>query len=298
MLQIKRTSNLGSGILNWKSLHEPNMVLNFHYPDSVFFAMLAYIKKPKNILDLGSFGGMLPFITEDIMKVGNCDEKYNWILVDDCRYTKELYNAIKENGTVTGLYLKSKHLESWKKSNLETWKVNVFDEHGNYCLPPTSPDKFRSYWNKFADYYKISVPSMSMFNTLEQIPIDTKFDLVHFDLAAGWYEENLQVLELLLNCYMDESGIIVFDDIMPKHPKMIMLFLNLLENTDYVPVAFSTGKIAVIKKQHKEYFTEVLVHEADLVDAGLPYLETKNEFFKFYKEPSNRWGTYLNIRAN
>ena len=63
----------GMKVLNYYTFYEPEVVLNFNYPDVVLFALLAHVKKPKNILDLGSFFGLLPFAVEEIFRFSNSD---------------------------------------------------------------------------------------------------------------------------------------------------------------------------------------------------------------------------------
>ena len=280
--------------LDWHAFYEPDTVLNFHYPDTVLFALLAHVKKPKHILDLGSFFGMMPFIVEEIFRSSGSDERFNWTLVDNCLYTKELAEAINTNTTTSGRYLSQKHFNAWRQENVPPWKEHFLKKSGDFFIPPSNPNEFRAYWFRFAAHYGITMPSMTMFENIEEVQ-DRKFDLVHFDLTAGASELNKNMFNYIIKHKLNDDGIIVFDDIRPQHPKMLLFFQYILSTSDFRPVAFSTGKIAMMRKQHKPGF----IFSVD--NAGLrQVIHTRDSYFSFALAGGEEtdWGDFLDLRTN
>ena len=281
--------------LDYYTFYEPEVVLNFHYPDVVLFALLAHIKKPKNILDFGSFFGLLPFVVEEIFRSSGLNQQFNWTLVDTCLYTKELAEAIKNNTPVTGRYLNINQFNGWHEDNVPPWKEHAFfPKVGKYYLPPSNPTEFNGYWFRLAMHYNIPKPAMTMFEGIEETQ-GKKFDLVHFDLTAGAYELNKNMFEYLVKNNLNDDGIIVFDDMRPQHPRMLLFFQYILASTDFRPIAFSTGKIAMMRKKYKEDFIKRVEAE------GLIEIEhTRDSYYSF--QPSggleSDWGDFLDLRTN
>jgi hypothetical protein len=121
-----------------------------------------------------------------------------------------------------------------------------------------------------------------------------KVDLVHFDLTAGSYELCVSMIHILLERHLTNDAIIVFDDMLPRHPKMLLFFQYLLRETNLKPVAFSTGKIAMMDSAHKDAFIQK-ARDAELVDPD----NDKEPYFSFLVENvPNGWGDHLNLRAN
>jgi hypothetical protein len=277
------------------TFYEPEVVLNFHFPDIVLFTLLAHVKKPKHILDLGSYFGILPFVVEEISRINNCPESFNWTMVDNCLYTKELAGTINGDVTFSNRYLNRNHLDSWHENNVPKWKENVlFKKVGEYYLPPSTTLEFERYWSCFATHYKVPKPSMKMFESIDEVK-DTKFDLVHFDLTAGASELNRKMFHLIAEHKLNDDGIIVFDDMRPQHPKMLVFFQYILATSDFRPVAFSTGKIAMMRKKYKPEF----IFKVD--NAGLREVNhTRDNYFSFAMAGGEEtdWGDFLDLRAN
>jgi hypothetical protein len=284
----------GFKTLDWHSLYAPDLVLNFHYPDVALFALLAHIKQPKHILDLGSFFGMLPFIVEEIYRSSGSTKQFNWTLVDTCLYTKELAEAIKNRSPISTRYLSQVHFDAWRQENVLPWKERWFQKSGDYFLPPSNPFEFGIFWYKFSSHYNIPNPYIKMFETIEEVQ-DRKFDLVHFDLTAGASELNKNMFNYIAEHKLNDDGIIVFDDMRPQHPKMLVFFQYILATSDFRPVAFSTGKIAMMRKQHKPGFI------FNMEQAGLKQLNhTRDSYFSFAMAGGEEtdWGDFLDLRAN
>ena len=284
----------GFKTLDWHAFYGPDVVLNFHQPDVVLFALLAHVKKPKHILDLGSFFGMLPFIVEEIFRSSNSTEQFNWTLVDTCLYTKEFANAIKNNTPISARYLNQKHFDAWHVDNVPPWKETLFTRFGEYYLPPTNPFEFNRYWFQFAQRYGIPMPYMTMFESIEEVK-DKKFDLVHFDLTAGASELNKRMFEHVANNLLIDDGIIVFDDIRPQHPKMLLFFQYILSTSDFRPIAFSTGKIAMMRKEHKPLFM-FNVEKAGLKE--IRHIRDDYYSFQFVGSEETDWGDFMDLRTN
>ncbi len=298
MINIARPAKLNLlSADNWISLlQSPRLLLNYEYHDIAFFALLAYIKKPSNILDLGSYTGFLPFLVERVTFLSGSSQKYNWTLVDDSRYLSELKTSIVNNRPLSGKGLKEIHKTSWRKNKVSPAIASILNEHGDYYLPPVEPDEFADFWKKFSSIADIEQPQMSMYKKLESVPPGSKFDLVHFDLAAG-NPENIEVFDCLLEKYLKDDAIIVFDDVEIAHPKMFLMFLDVIEKTEYRPVAIGMQKIAVMNRAYKDAFIDI-TNQAGLLDFGSePFRDKTNEAYKFFPETSSRWGQYLNLRA-
>lgn len=301
MLQIPRiTDNYiikGFRTLDYFSLNEPDIGLNFHYPDCAFFTLLMEIKKPKHILDLGSYFGLLPILTEELYKLYGDGKKFHWTLIDNCSYVKELADFIRGDGTFSGIYLRDYHLKTWKIENMKLYKSAMFEKHGEYCVPPSTPAEFYGFWEKFTTYYKLDNPHKEMYTGFSSIPFQRKFDLVMFDLAAENFDENLDMWTILTEKYINDDAIIVMDDIIPRHPRAMSLFLYLMDKTDFSPVAFSTNKIAMMRKDFHDKFIFTDTLEAGLRAEGLPTRDVPQPYFNFYQHHSYKWGNYLNLRA-
>jgi hypothetical protein len=276
------------------TLYKPEVVLNFHYPDVVLFTLLAHIKKPKHILDLGSYFGMLPFLVEEIARVGDCPERFEWTLVDNCLYTKELADAILTVSKLSNRWLNESHLVQWHNGQTRKMKrEKLFNVVGEWSIPPHNTEQFNNYWQNFSELYEVPKPNMVMLESVDNIG-DKKFDLVHFDLTAGSYNLCIEMLHLLLSKHLQKDAIIVFDDLTPRHPMMLLFFQYMLKETCLRPIAFSTGKIAMMDFNYKSTFLQQ-AYEADLIDPD----HSKRHWFSFLPEGVvNGWGTHLNLRAN
>lgn len=293
MLALDRSINLLADESWVKLLNTPRLVLNYDYADVVFFTLLAYIKNPCAVLDLGSFTGMLPFFVE---RLSNETCQFDWTLVDDSRYLNELKNSIINNQLLSGKGLKAVHKASWLKNKIPTGMQGIFESHSDYLIPPVTPDDFEKFWKSFSALAKIKQPAVKMFSDLTHVPAGVKFDLVHFDLAAG-NPENIEIFNQLSKNYLNDDAIVVFDDVEIAHPKMLLMFLDIIDNTNYSPVAVGLHKIAVMNRAHKDAFINIS-NQKGLLDFGAePFRDKSSEPYKFFLETSNRWGPYLNLRA-
>lgn len=302
MLNIPRiTSNFviqGFKTLDHYALFEPDIGLNFHYPDCAFFALLMEIKNPKQILDLGSYFGLLPILSEQLHKLYGDGKKFNWTLIDNCSYVKELSDYIRGDGAFTGIHLREQHLETWKIKNIKPYKASMFEQQGEYCIPPSTPNEFHVFWEKFTRYFQLDNPTKEMYTGFSSVPFNKKFDLVMFDLAAEAFDTNLEMWNILTEKYIQDDAIIVMDDILPRHPRAMSLFFYILENTDFSPVAFSTNKIAMQRKDFHDKFIFTDTQNAGLRAMGTPTRDIQQPYFNFYFHHSYKWGNYLNLRAN
>lgn len=282
---------------NWISLlHAPRLLLNYEFNDLAFFTLLAYIKKPSNILDLGSYTGFLPFLVERLSLLANSPQQYNWTLVDDSRYLRELKSSIVDNNPLSGKGLVDIHKASWLKNKVPPAMGSILNEHNDYYLPPVEPKEFADLWAKFSIIANIAQPQTAMYNKLEAVPSSLKFDLVHFDLAAG-NPENAEVFNYLHQNHLSEDSIVVFDDVEIAHPKMFLMFLDIIEKTELRPVAVGMQKIAVMNRAYKDAFINI-TNQVGLIDfSATPFRNKVNEPYRFFPETSERWGPYLNLRA-
>jgi hypothetical protein len=303
MLNIPRiTENFiwqGFKTIDRSSLYEPDIALNFHYPDCVFFALLMEAHNPKHILDLGSYFGMLPILTEQLHTLYGDNKKFNWTLIDNCTYVKELANFIRGHDMFSGKFLKKFHLDTWKLENINPEKQQMFEVHGKYCVPPSTVEEFVIFWQKFTTFYKIdNPPHREMYVSLKSIPGQRKFDLVMFDLAADSFEENQEIFQDLTTNYINDNAIIVMDDIYPKHPRGMALFQWIIDTTNFLPVAFSTNKVALMQKQFKDEFMFTKVMDRGLRGNGSYSHAVPQKYFNFFFHKAYKWDNFLDLKAN
>ncbi len=301
MLQIpKITENYisqGFKTIDQTALLEPNMGLNFFYPDCVMFALLLDIQNPTRVLDLGSYFGLLPILTEQLHKLYGTGKKFQWTLIDNCSYVKELSDFIKGQGPFTGAHLKNRHLETWKLENIKKEKQHFFESTDRYCIPPSTPEEFHIFWKKFTDHHKFDNPNKEMFTGFDTMPKDRKFELAMFDLSSENFDVNKRMFELLVNEYGSDDIIVVMDDISPQHPNSMALFNYILDTTDFLPLAFSTNKIAIQRKKFKDNFIFKRTVEAGHHGLGSPTKDIPQTYFNFFFRSAYKWGDYLNLGA-
>ena len=281
--------------LHYHAMFEPTRVLGTGpdqiYLDSVLVTLLSYAKQSKKILDLGSYFGMLPFIVEDLHRLGNVNLEIDWTLVDNCTYVKELHQHILGQAQLSGNFMSIAHSMEWNKSKIVPTTQNLFDSYGDSCLPPTNTEQFQLYWKKLAtDYLDIKCPSMTMYEDIDQLE-GQKFDFVIFDLSAGRFKNSVDTFGILQN-HVTDDAIIVIDDITPSHPETMAFFQYVMKTYNYAPVAFSPGKIAVMHPEQKEEFllkaeTKIVINEMNFDSPS---------FYCYYKH-NEVWGPYLQLRT-
>jgi hypothetical protein len=281
--------------LHYNALFEPTRILGTStdqiYLDSVLVTMLTYAKQSKKILDLGSYFGMLPFIVEDLYRKCNVNFKIDWTLVDNCSYVTELYQHITGKAPLSDNFMSLTHSNEWKKNKITPTTQNLFDSYGDSCLPPINAEQFQLYWQKLAsDYLDVTCPSMTMYEDLSLLE-GQKFDFVVFDLSAGRFKNSVDMFGILQN-HITDDAIIIIDDVTPSHPETMAVFQHVMKTYNYAPVAFSPGKIAVMRPEHKEEFllkaeSKIAINEINF-DAP--------SFYCYYKV-NEVWGPYLQLRT-
>jgi hypothetical protein len=279
------------------ALFEPDIALNFQFVDCALFALLMEAKNPTHILDVGSYFGMLPILSEQLHWMYGDQKKFNWTLVDDCSYVKEIANYFKGIGEFSGTNLRATHRDTFLVKNTKQWKQVMFEIHGDYCIPPVSPSEFNLFWDKFTNYYKLQRPSIEMHTALDSIPAGRKFDLVMFDLAAESYDTNLLMFQRLLEIVSDDA-IIVMDDLNPAHPKAMALFQYIIDTTDFSPLAFSNNKIAIQRKKYKQDFIFTTIVNAGLYGVGEQMKVTEAPYYMFFRQYGYKWEDYIVVRPN
>ncbi len=297
MIKItKQSYNLGfdKGLskLNKAAFYTPSRILGPNdsvFDDNVLTALLAYGSDSKQILDLGSYFGMLPFFVEDLVRAGNEQYLPTWTLVDNMLYVNELRASLENSSTLTGRFLPEHFLKEWYDLNERT--VQLFEHTDTKILPPVTVDAFNAYWQKLATYYDVQKPNMSMHTSLYDVPQIT-YDLVSYDLSAGRYTENKPLLEHVILNHTHENTIIVLDDVWPKHPMTMALFYHIVSTFDYKPVAFSRHKVAIMKPTAKGAFLEKLSSRVN-VHENRPNLS----YYGFRKSTNEYWGDFLQLEG-
>lgn len=300
ILQIpKITSSFfkdGFNALNYNALFEPTRILGSGsdqiYLDSVLVTLLSYAKQSKKVLDLGSYFGMLPFIVEDLHRRGNMKFDIDWVLVDNCMYVKELYNDLKGIASLSGDFLSYSHLAGWDKDSMPGNTRKLFDVHNNSCLPPINAEQFQIYWKKLAaDYLNVECPNMTMYEDLSLLK-GQKFDFVIFDLVAGMFKNSVKLFDELQD-YLTDDAIVIIDDVLPRHPETMAFFHYILKTYNYAPIAFSLGKIAIMKPEHKEKFLTEAEHYIAIHELNL----NSPDFYCYYRV-NEIWGPYLQLKTS
>lgn len=281
--------------LHYHAMFNPTRILGTSndqiYLDSVLVTLLSYAKQSKKILDLGSYFGMLPFIVEDLHRLGNVNFKIDWTLVDNCTYVKELHQYIIGQASLSGNFMSVAHSNEWNKSKIVLPTQKLFDSYGDSCLPPINAEQFQLYWQKLAsDYLDVTCPSMTMYEDLSLLE-GQKFDFVVFDLSAGRFKNSVDMFGILQN-HVTDDAIIVIDDITPSHPETMAFFQHVMKTYNYAPVAFSPGKIAVMHTEQKAEF--LLKAESKITINEMNFDSTS--FYCYYKD-NEVWGPYLQLRT-
>lgn len=281
--------------LHYNALFEPTRILGSStdqiYLDSVLVTLLSHAKQSKSVLDLGSYFGMLPFVVEDLYRRAGATSDIKWSLVDNCTYVKELHQHLIGETPLSGNYMSAIHSAEWAKDKIQSPTRNLFSSNNEYCLPPINAEQFQQYWEKLAtDYLGIKSPDMTMYEDLNLLE-GQKFDFVIFDLSAGQFRNSIDVFSKLQE-YVTDDVVILIDDVSVAHPETMALFHYIMEAFDYIPVAFSPGKVAVMHPAHKEKFmlqaeSYITVNEMNI---DLP------DFYCYFKT-NEVWGSYFQLKT-
>ena len=292
-----KTALIKNGLnkLHYHALFEPTRMLgsnNDHlYLDSVLITMLSHAKQSKKILDLGSYFGMLPFFVEDLYRVSNTPNEIEWTLVDNCLYLIEMHNYLKGEAPLSNNFLSIAHSVEWQKDNIPLRTQALFDSTDTHCLPPINSIQFQQYWEKLATtYLDVKCPNMKMYEALDQLDGE-KFDFASFDLSAGLYKNSKDMFSKMLP-HVTDDAIIVIDDVAPTHPEAMAFFNHIMKDYNFVPVAFSPGKVAVMQLKYKELFLQqvdkqVIINEIEVDESNYYFSFRENEI----------WGSYLKLHT-
>lgn len=275
--------------LNRNAFFNPSRILGPDdriYNDLVLQTMLIVGTQSTCVLDAGSFFGSMAFAVEDLLRKANYDYKrISWHLLDNNLYVNELKESLENDNPISGRYLHQFNVDDWKKHP----RPELFSLGSKgHCVPPTTTTEFEQYWKNLAVSYNVPMPDMSMAIDTNSIAAD-KFDIIMFDLSAGKYNENLEVLNNLLIKTHDKT-VIVLDDVVPQHPETMALFKTLYDTLSYRPIAFSTYKVALAKESSKDAIIENL---RDYIDTSYG---TKG-YYWCREVTGSVWGNYLELKT-
>lgn len=259
--------------------------------DNMLTAHLIHAAQIKTALDLGSYLGMLPLFTEDILKTGESDNQLQtaWTLVDNFSFLNDLSKAINDSTYRTTEQALVAQIEPWKNLNIE-WAKTLTPE----LLPPTNPNNLAKFHDTIISYYNSPRPKISgMLTDINEV--SGKFDLIHFDLSASRYIVNKTILEKVVNLHLNNNGIIIFDDVKTATPAQLSLFFYAIQELNLYPVAFSQTKAACIKANDNEEKERLLIN---LKSRLVLSQDSISESYDWVLESTPEFGNYLKLRTS
>lgn len=261
--------------------------------DNLFFAQLLHATKSKNILDFGCYVGMLAVMVEELLQQGKSDmQQYaNWTLIDNFSFLKDIKSNIADS-TVFQFGNTLKHAPSWKTALADKSKSNFIKQI------PTTPGELHEFLINLIAYSKSPMPVIQLVDSSLNSINDKKFDMISFDLRASEFSPNFELLVQCVTDQLNDFGIVILDDVKTVHPNQLAIFMSILDSYQVFPLAFGTGKIALIKcksMKDKDDCIEVLASRLHVEkDAFLQHLQSNTENYIFWSLRSNpKFGKFL-----
>ena len=207
----------------------------FH--DTVFIAQLIHAIEPKKIADLGCYMGVLSTFVEDLLFDAKSTQAgiSDWSLVDTFQFLLDLKCCI-EDPLFNGNELNKILVSQW---------VNISEEKKKYLtVPPTNKYELLEFLSSFCTQNNAKFPKISL---IEDSILNLKetYDFIVYDLFGSQY--SFDIAEYVINKLLNDDGIIIFDDMKPRHPKQMALFVKIIGTMPLVPIAFNSAKVAMIK---------------------------------------------------
>lgn len=201
--------------------------------DHILYLFLINFRDTKNILDLGCFFGLTPFIVNDIAHSVNLNlDDIRWNLVDNQSFTKTLKEIIVNNGP--NHQFRQWQIQSWLKSKM---------------IPETSAEELKIFWQNLSKNRNIPHPNIEFSESIENnLNI---FDIILFDLNASDFESNHKIFLEILEKNMNDDTILILDDVKPMHPQQMALYQEIVTKHNFSPIAFSLTKVALVSKKSK-----------------------------------------------
>lgn len=265
--------------------------------DNLFFAQLLHATKSKHILDFGCYIGMLAVMVEELLQQGQSDmqQHANWTLIDNFSFLKDIKTNVADS-TMFEFGNTLKHAESWKAALADQSK-SIFIKQ-----IPTTPVELHEFLINLIAYSKSPMPLIQLIDISLDSVNDNKFDMISFDLRASEFSPNFELLGQCVTDQLNDFGIVIMDDVKTIHPNQLAIFMSILDSYQIFPLAFGTGKIALIKcksMQDKDDYLEVLASRLHVEkDAFLIRLQSNTENYIFWNLRSNpKFGKFLSMNT-
>lgn len=216
--------------------------------DTVFMAQLIHAWQPRNILDLGCYTGMLGAFVEDLLRDCGSDHASHssWTLVDNFDFLRDLRNGLNDPAH------KCFGLNELLKP---VWQEAMTAKH-YMTLPPETPEQLLEFISAIVKAHAGVMPEIGSINTgISQVT--GKYDFVIYDLYGANY--TFETAKHVVNNLVLDQGLIVFDDMKPRWPQQMAMFVNIVNTLPVIPVAFNSAKVAMIKTTRE--FKEALLRE-------------------------------------
>lgn len=207
------------------------------YHDTVFIAQLIHAMEPKKIADLGCYTGILSVFVEDLLRNANSNHSglSEWSLADNFEFLLDLKRCI-EDPTYNGNEL--------NKILVPQWKNTIAAQKSYITKPPVTANELHSFLSSFCSSHGVNIPNISSIE--DNIKnLKNKYDFIIYDLFGSQY--TIDIASYIITELLNDDGIIVFDDMKPRHPQQMALFVTILNTMPVVPIAFNSAKVAVIK---------------------------------------------------
>lgn len=248
-----------------------NESLNASFLDTVLTTQLIHAIQANNVLDFGCYLGALPLFVEDLLTSGLSEHslKSAWTLIDNFAFLKDL------NYTLTDPSHKPYYFNTFDSKSI--WQNLSADKKEILVSPPTNPAELFNMLARMANANNAPLPKFKNGYTAIDDCNDT-FDFISYDLSAGHF--NFDILSKCVYNKLNDKGIIILDDVKPAHPQQMAVFHHALNQLPIYPVAFSKGKVALMKvnslEEKDSYLTNVIFPRLHVFDG--------------YQRPGNFYG--------
>lgn len=263
-----------------------NESLNASFFDTVLITQLIHAIQANNVLDFGCYLGALPLFVEDLLTVSSSDHslKSQWTLIDNFAFLKDL------SLTLTDPNHKPYYFNTFDSKSI--WKNLSADKKDILISPPTNPAELFNMLVRISNAKNAPLPKFKN-GYISINDCNDTFDFISYDLSAGHFN-----FDILSNCVynkLNDKGIIVLDDVKPAHPQQMAVFHHALNQLPIYPVAFSRGKVALIKASSLEekdsYLTNVISPRLNVFEV----YRRPGDFYGWEKITNPVFGTVISL---
>jgi len=274
-INTTRYSNNGYPHFDNEFRSPPALQLNESLPasflDTVLITQLIHATKSKEILDFGCYLGLLPLLVEDLLQDGFSDMSMqaNWTLIDNFEFLKDLHQYLNDVNHKPVYFNTIESKSIWQNMSIEKQNLLV--------SPPTNSDELLAMLTRVANGRNSLLPKFkNCYSSLDHC--NSMVDFISYDLSASHF--NIDILNDCVYNKLNDKGIIVLDDVKPVHPQQMAVFHHALNTMPIYPIAFSRGKVALMKT------TSIEEKNSYLINTIFPRLKV----FDYYQRPGNFYG--------